>query len=405
MFRSFLYRILEKRHFWRYATFGEIADLYAAQTLRVAAISLVSGFSSVFLYRQGYSLVLIIGFWAVYFCSKIFVAPLAGFCVAKLGVTKSTIISNIMYIPAMLSLSFVTLSRPSLLISYGIFLSMSVALHELCYFVEFSRVKSVEHAGKEIGFMNILEKIVICASPVIGGFIASCWGIQVTIWLAGFILALAGLPLMKIKDKSEKRHSFDLVGFPWRLVMSSLVGKTAIGFDIFASSIVWGLFVATVLLPLAGNEIYATLGLLSSLTVVVAIVTSSVFGRLIDNSKGGNLLKVGVAVNVIGHLSRTVVSTPLESMGVNVVNEVASTAQGMSFVRGMFDIADTSGHRVMYLVLIDAVNSLGAMIACLVMLGCLGVFTGSISFRVFYAITALVCSSVALVRFRLYRKG
>lgn len=404
MIRSFIYRIFENRHFWRYATFGEIADLYAAQTLRTAAISLVSGFSSVYLYRQGYSLVFIMGFWAIYFGLKVVISPVSGILIARMGTAVSTMLSNILYIPALISLSFIPETKLTGLIAYGVFLSVAVTLHELCYYADFSRIKSVGHAGKEIGFMNILQKIVLAASPVVGGFIALVLNVQITMWVAGFILSLAGVPLFKMRNQSEKKARITWQGFPWRLALPSILAQVSMGFDVIASSIVWGLFVAIVLLPKAGDGIYAALGALSSVTVVIAIITSSIFGKLIDSSKGGLLMRVGVGINVLVHLSRVFVSTISGALGVNVTNEVASTALGMSFMRGMFDVADTSGYRMVYIVVTCMVKNLGSTIACMAMLGGVILIGGRGGFQMFYLITAVVCSLVLFCRFKMYSK-
>jgi hypothetical protein len=175
------------------------------------------------------------------------------------------------------------------------------------------------------------------------------------------------------------------------------------GFDMFASSIVWGLFIAIVLLPLAGNKIYATLGVLSSITAIVAIVSSSIFGKLIDRKKGDLLLKTGVGINVIGHLFRAFISTTFGAVGVNLFNEVAATSIGMSFMRGIFDIADTSGYRMMYLMLISMVKSVGAAIASVTVILLILLSDGNSYFQIYYIITAIVCSFVFFCRFKLYR--
>ncbi len=404
MIRSFLYRIIEKRHFWRQASLGEIADLYAAQTLRMAAISLVSGFSSVYLYRQGYSLVFIMSFWAVYFCLKSLISPLMGMVISKTGTAVSTIISNIVYIPAIVALSLVHQIKLPGLIIYGLCLTVSATLHELCYYIDFSRVKSIAHAGKEIGYMNILTKIVITISPVLGGIIALRFNVQITMWLAGFILSLAGIPLFKLKKQVEKKHRYLWRGFPWRLALSSILAGVPMGFDVVASSMAWGLFIAVVLLPSTGNDIYAALGFLSSAAVVVAMITSSIFGKLIDSDKGGLLMRVGVGINVIVHMSRVLVSSVAGAIGVNVTNEVASTALGMSFMRGMFDIADTSGYRVLYIVVLDMVKNIGSVLACIAMVICINLVGDHSGFQMFYAITALICSTVFLCRFKIYNR-
>lgn len=405
MFKSFIYRILEKRHFWRQASFGEIADLYAAQVLRTAAVYLVSGFSSVYLYKQGYSLVFIMTFWAIYFGAKTIISPFAGLLVARLGTTASTMLSNIMHIPAIIALSLIPEIQITGLIIYGICLSLSVTLHEICYYTDFSRVKSVRNCGKEIGFMNILEKVVITASPVIGGLIALKFNVEVTMWLASFTLMFAGVPLIRQKNKPDKRHRVSWQSFPWKLALPSIIAELPMGFDAIASSTVWGLFIAIILLPLAGNGIYVAIGSLSSVTLVVAIITSSIFGKLIDNAKGGLLMRVGIGINVVVHLIRMFVSTVAGAIGINVVNEVASAALGMSFMRGIFDIADTSGYRIVYIILLNAVKNLGSSISCLVMVGCVLLMgDGRASFQFFYGITAMVCAAVIFCKFKIYRQ-
>lgn len=404
MIRAFFYKLLEKRHFWRQATFGEIADLYAAQMLRVAAISLASGFSSVYLYKEGYSLIFIMGFWAIYFFSKALVAPLAGVLMAKIGTTASTIISNVLYIPAIIFLSFIPQMKITGLALYGGFLCLSVALHEVCYYVNFSRVKSVANCGREIGFMRILEKVVAAVSPIIGGFIALKFNVQVTMWVSGFMLVLAGLPLLRLTNKPDKKHRIAWQSFPWKLTLPSILAEGSLGFDILASSTVWGLFVAIAILSKAGDSIYVMLGVLSSVTVVVAIITSTIFGKLIDNTKGGSLMRVGIGINVIVHLSRPFVSSTAGAIGVNAVNEVAGTAVLMPFMRGIFDIADTSGYRIIYVVLLNISKNIGSALSCLAMLLCAFLVGGKGGFQVFYVITAVVAMTVYLCKFKIYQR-
>lgn len=404
MIKTFFYNILERRHFWRQATFGEIADLYASQVLRIAAISLASGFSSVYLYKEGYSLAFIMGFWSIYFFIKILIAPLAGVFIAKFGTTASTIASNILYIPAIIALSFVPQIKITGLVIYCLFLCLSTSLHEICYYVNFSRIKSIDNCGREIGFMRVLEKAVAAISPVIGGLIALKFSVQATMWVAGFMLLLAGLPLLKLTNKPDKKHRIAWQSFPWKLTLPSILAEGSLGFDILAASTVWGLFVTIVVLSKAGDSIYVILGALSSVTVVVAIITSSIFGKIIDGTKGGLLMRVGVGINVIVHLFRSFVTSSAGAVGVNVVNEVAGTAVLMPFMRGIFDIADTSGYRIIYIVLINISRNIGSVLSCVAMLLCAILIGGKGGFQLYYVIVAIVASAVFFCKFKIYQK-
>lgn len=404
MIRSLISLIFRRRHFWRYATFSEIAELYASRTLRLAAINIGAGFTSVYMYKSGYSLVFIMSFWALIYFTKFLIAPLAGLLVSRIGAARGTFISNLLYIPAMIALGFMPQLGFISIIIFAICMGVSVTLYEVCYYIEFSIIKSPEHAGKEIGFMNILEKVAISLSPVIGGAIALVFGAPMTMWVASVLFALAALPLLKNSSKAERQQHITIRGFPWRMALPSIMARTATGFDLIASAIVWGIFLTIYIFPKVGNDIYIILGALSSVTVVVAIITSVWYGKTIDKNKGGNLLKAGVVANSMVHVSRIFITSSFDALGVNIVNEAATTAQNMAFLRGMFDTADISGHRIMYLVVVDMMNNFGAALACVIMIICASALPGPESFRVFFGIAAFAILFVSTARFPIYRK-
>ncbi len=404
MLRSFFYRILQHRHFWRDATFSEVADLYASRTLREAAIYIGAGFTSVYLYEIGYSLVFIMSFWAIIYFAKALITPLAGLLVARFGTARSTLVSNLLYIPAMLAIGSISELGFSAIVIFAICMGMSGTLYGVTYLVEFSRVKNPVHAGKEIGFMNILERATIAISPVIGGTIALYFGVQITMWIASLLFVFSAILLFRVSIHSETQQRISIRGFPWRMTINSLLARSCEGFDVIATSTVWGLMIAIIIFPTVGDKIYVIIGILSSVMIIVAIVISIVYGKIIDKNKGGNLLKIGVGTNSLVHLSRIFATTPIDALGINVANEAATTAQNMAFLRGMFDTADSSGHRIMYLVGIELMGSVGAMIASIVMTICASSFSGVNSFQVFFVIAAVVILGVGTARFPLYRK-
>ena len=404
MIKQFLYRIFQPRHFWRDATFSQVADLYASRTLREAAIYIGAGFTSVYLYKANYNVVFIMSFWAIIYFGKAVLTPIAGLIVARIGTAHGTLISNLLYIPAMLAIGSMPNLGLNAIIIFAICMAASGTLYAVCYLVEFSKVKNPIHAGKEIGFMNMLERVTIAISPIIGGIIALFFGLQVTMWVASLLFVLSAVPLFKSTSQSEKRQSITIRGFPWRMVFNSLIARSCEGFDVVATTIVWGLFIVILIFPTSGDDIYVILGVLSSVMILVAIIISIIYGKIIDKNKGGNLLKIGVFSNSLVHLSRIFVTTPLNVVSVNVANETATTAQNMAFMRGMLDTADISGHRIMYLVSIEFMNSIGAMLASIAMILCAISFEEITSFRVFFVIAAVIILGVGTARFPMYRK-
>ena len=404
MIQNLIYRLLEQRHFWRYASFSEIAELYTARTLRVIAISIASGFASVYLYQVGYSLTFIAGFWAIYFLLKIPFSFLTAHFAARFGPKHGILVSNILYIPAMIALGFVPNIGFIGILIWGTLLVVSTSLYGLCYTIDFSKIKNNEHAGKELAFMNILEKIALGISPIIGGLVALWFGPQVVMWMSALFFVLAAFPLLGSAEQTHTHQKIAYRDFPWRMAVRSMFAQTGIGFDLVTTGTAWSLFIAIVIFPGAGDGVYVTLGTLSSVTIVAAVVASYAYGKLIDRRQGGTLLKMSVIANALVHMSRPFATTPAMIVGINITNEVATMGYSMAFARGMFDTADLSGHRIVYLSAIDAVANFGAALACLVLLACVVLLGDSSGLRTFFFFAAGFVLLISTANFRLYRK-
>ena len=404
MIKTFLYRLLEKRHFWRYASFSEIAELYTSRTLRVIAMNIVSGFTSVYLYECGKSLSFIITFWLCFYLLKIPFSFLSGYFVGFFGPKHGILISNLLYVPAMVSLGLMPIFGDICILMWGIFMAISGSVYYTCYMVDFSKVKNVEHAGKEIAFMNILEKIAVGVSPIIGGLVALYFNLGVVIWMAAALFAFSALPLFWSGEPVKTNRKLNFIGFPWRMTFRSMFAQVGVGFDYVTTAMAWSLFIVIAIFPGAGWDIYVKLGFLSSVTILAAIAASYTYGRIIDRSKGGRLLKYSVIANALVHVSRPFATTPASIVGTNITNEVATMGYNMSFMRGVFDTADMSGHRTMYFCISGIIIDIGGALACSVLLACVSIYGNIYGLRAFFFFAALFVLLIGTANFRLYRK-
>lgn len=404
MFKSFVYKVIERRHFWRYASFNEIAELYMSRTIRAVALSLVSGFTSVYMYENGYSLIFIMGFFCCYYLMKIPISFFAGHLVARFGPKHGILVSDLLYAPAMFALGFMPIFGIYSIIVWGILLAFSASIYQISYMVDFSKVKNVDHAGKELAIMNILEKAAIGLSPIIGGLIALFFGLQPVIWISALMFIASALPLFKSIEPTRLRQKIKFEGFPWRYNIRSIIANTGIGFDYVTTGVAWHLFIIIVIFPNAGWEIYVELGALSSVTIITAIVASYAYGRLIDNRRGGDLLRFSVIANALVHAFRPFAGNPAAIVATNIANEAATMGYSMSFTRGVFDTADLSGHRILYLCVCDAVANFGAALASGMLLICI-ILIGSVSgLNVFFFVAAGFVLLIGSARFDIYRK-
>lgn len=371
----------------------------------MAAINLASALLSVFLYQHGYSLQFLALYWAGYFCFKMLIALPSARYVARFGPKHTILLANLLYIPAMILMSFVPQWGMQALVVTGLLQALSITCYNLGHQVSFSKVKNPEHAGKELAYMNMVEKVSTGLSPLIGGTLAYLISPEVTMWVAAGLFALASVPLFATAEPTSTGQKLVFRGFPWRMSWRSLVASTSYGFDSFASGTVWSLFVAVAILGVgAGNAVYGQLGVLLSVVLFAALFASFTYGKLIDRRRGGELLRAAVVANSLVHAIRPFVQTPVIVGAVNVANEAATTGYVMAFTRGMFDTADLSGHRITYLGMVEVVMNFGAMLAGLAFWGALslgGLTQGTQGFFMLAAITGLI---IAAPKFHLYRK-
>ena len=179
MIQQIIHRLLLRRHFWRYASFSEVAELYASRTLRLFALRIVTTFTSVYLFLEGYSLIFLAFFWAAFYLVKVVFSYPSARIIAHFGPKHATLYSNIISAVGMVFLPFTAEYGLYALVPWLVLQALSGTLNDLSYLVDFSKVKNIEHAGKEIGYMNIFEKVASGLSPVIGGFLAFWFGPEI----------------------------------------------------------------------------------------------------------------------------------------------------------------------------------------------------------------------------------
>lgn len=404
MLNSLIHRFLKRRHFWRHASFDEVAELYASRLMTMFALRFVMMFASVYLYKLDYSLVFIALFWGVYYLLKIvFIAPSA-LIAARIGPKHGLFIANIVFAVALMFLYVSAEVGISAVIVWCVLQAFAGELNNLSYNIDFSKVKHADHAGKEIGFMAIIEKIASGASPLIGGIVAALFGPTSAMLLSVIAFLLSAIPLFRSAEPIKGHQHLSFKGYPWRKHWRSLRASVAQGADVFASTNGWVIFITIVVFVGDGNEVYAKIGALASFGVVVGLLASYIYGRLIDRKQGSLLIKSTAAINSLVHLLRPTVSTPLGVLINNSVNDVATTGFSMAYTRGYYDLADTPGFRIVYLALIEAFANAGASIAAFCLAG-LMIFGGAVGgLSIFFVCMAFVGLLLMTPRFPIYQR-
>lgn len=367
MFRKLFFRLFWRRRYWRNIEFDQLAELYTSRLLTVFAINIINLFAAVYLYKLGYSLLFIALFYGVLYLFKVPLSYVAARIAAYFGPKHGIFYANLLRIPSLVAFAFVPEFGLWAVIVFGVFQQMSAVLYDLCYMVGFSKIKSTDRVGREIGNMQIIEKIARVLSPVVGGVVASVYSPTATIIVACAVFMVAALPLFRSMEPTSTKVRLKISGFPWRLTARTVVAETVVGFDFVTSGLVWTLFVTLIVFEKFGDGIYAALGALASLSVLASVVATWIFGQLVDRRKGGMLSTVGTIAKSVVHLFRPAIVTPAGVLGVNTSSETASSAYIMPFTRLVFDTADASGFRITYLMFVSMATNVGAALCALLL--------------------------------------
>ncbi len=367
MIRKIIYRLLHKRHHWRLASFDEIAELYLSRLMTMFALNLVNMFAGIYLYKLGYSIIYIGIFYSLLYLLRSIMLVASAYYIARFGPKHSTLMAAILQMLSFAAFAMVETYGLWAIIAFGVMQKIAGALYDMAYMTDFSKVKHPEHVGKELGVMQMLEKLGKLIAPFIGGLVASLFSIQITIIVASLSFLLAAMPLLRTAEPIRLGEKISYKSIKWKRWLPSMLSYSALGYAYEAGTLTWGLFLTLVVFSESGQGIYAIIGVLSSLSILLSMYIARTFGKLVDRKKGRELLTFGAIGNNISFILRAFVDSALSVVLLKILVELSASASRMSIKRVVLDIADSSGQRLPYLSLVFIASAIGSGLACLVM--------------------------------------
>ncbi len=363
MILNLIRRLIHGRHYWRTAPFSELAEFYASRFLVSIAHGISGVFVAVFLYKKGYPLTEILVYFGLYYLLRALVSFLFAYYVAWVGPKRAMLMSNILFAPSIIALTMVEQNTSVAVVFFFVFQAMSISLFTIASDVFFSSIKHSHREGKEIGIMYIMEKLGTGIAPMIGGFIAYLFGAEYTMWIAAGLSVVATMPLFITPDKIRRRQRVIYRGLPWRKIYRHLITHGIAGADQAVSGAVWSIFIAIAVFGTTGDSVYAKLGIAFSISLIVSVAISHLYGVLIDRRRERELFTTGVYLDVAVHALRPLVSSPLDIALMNSANEVATSAYHMPYFRSQYDTADSlPGYRAVSISIMMVTFCVGASI-------------------------------------------
>ncbi len=394
IFKKFVESIFIGKTYWRMTPFAELAQVYLSRFLRTLSQSMVSVFVAVFLYQRGDSLVNIMLYVGGYYVLRILASFVSAYFVAWTGPKRAILTSNILAIPALVSLATLAQHTTASTIGYFVFAGLSLSLFTIAADTQFSSIKRNRFVGHELSWLHIVEKIAAGTAPLIGGLAAFWLGPESIMWAAAGLMLLSAFPLFMTPERT-RRQKIIFRGLPKSQIKGQIFSYGVSGSNQTMTETIWPLFVAVVIFGTATDAVYAQLGAVLSLALFVSIGVSHIYGMLIDNRRGRELYLTGAGVNVVVHALRPLVATPLSVVLVNAFNEAGASAYQMSYIRSLYDMADNlPGYRTAYIATMMMGFCAGAALLAFLAAGLLWLFGTTAGFS--YSFIAVAVLSLGL---------
>lgn len=304
----------------------KLLPLFLNESFRGAAISFLTLFSSVYIYKtvliesfnEKIALLAIILFYFIVDFSKFW----ANFLAQKIAYRWDLRIP--MYVgEGLLILFFILLFFNSnlfiLLFISPLILGIAAGLYWYSRHGLMAKIGSFHHFGLQVGQSGIINTILLIAAPFVGGIIITSWDYQGLFLGAALLTVISILFLGKLENKKINHLSnfieiMDLFKKHKRMCLTYAANA--------AIATIYIVIFPVYLFLIFYQEI--TLGEFFSLAIILAAIVNLIIGRFNDDKGKSMLIRWGAVISSIVWFSRFLVKIPLGLLIVDVVDRLTS---------------------------------------------------------------------------------
>ncbi|HVF69003.1 MAG TPA: MFS transporter [Xanthomonadales bacterium] len=296
--------------------FTEINELYISLSLQAFASGLVGIFVPIYLYNLGFSISSLAMFFIVTILTNIILYPLTAKAVGWYGPKHIIAISYILMFFYVIML-YLLPTNPQALYPAAIMGGIASVMFWMARHIDFATVISARSTTSKFSTLLIFLTIVQALAPLIGGVIATNYGIQY-----GFLGTCIGLlfaiyPLIKTPEPVVPRKT-EIKIFQTAPIRH-MIANFAINAQGTVAAFQWPLFIFLVV------KTYQDVGVVSSASLIIVVVLLHFMGKMDDHGQKSKMLKVGSNFRSLVHISRTFVQSFSAALGINLLGDITDT--------------------------------------------------------------------------------
>ena len=296
---------LHHRHIFHYLANKEINEVYISMALLTLSESLIAIFVPIYLLTLNFPIYQIIFFyllWSIYYT---ILTPFLTKLIPRLGVKHTILLSMPFLIIFYLGLNYITIN-PFMVYILPLIIAIHSSLFNASFHLNFIGHADKKRMGRELSLLYIILTTMHLISPFVGGLLIYNFGFQLTYMVGAILVFLSIAPLFFTKDTKN------YTSFTTKDLFNSIKSKknlnlnlSYIGYSIENSihRVIWPIFIFLIL------QNIKQLGLLTSLTMILAIIVFFFVGKLTDTSSKKRLIKLGTIFYSIGWFFRLFVNS------------------------------------------------------------------------------------------------
>ncbi|HSW37780.1 MAG TPA: MFS transporter [Candidatus Saccharimonadales bacterium] len=396
MLRHFNY-LLHYSRSWKRASFSELSELYTSTTIKTLALSVVNVFVPVYLYKLGFSFSQIALYHLIHYAVRAAEAVVVGKLVGRFGPKHIMVVSYaLLMVKMILLVTLPTYGWPLWLIAT--IDGSSYVMYFIPFHTSFSKLKDPKQEGRQISIVYRWAQIAAAAGPFLGGFVANRYGINYALWLAFVLIVLSVIPLAMSAEPVRKHQKVHFRGMPWRDIKWDMVAAAGWSFDIVTQGVLWPLFIAVFVFQ---KDVYLSVGLVTSIGLLVSIAVAKAYGQIIDNRKGRKLLRYSTIGEAAMHAMRPLVNAASGAYLFNLAYSPLEVGVSLTFTKGIFDAASSyEGFRIAYLTIMELVSYVQKSLIWLVFYLLTSAGYGKASFQIIFLLAVVGALVVSKERFK-----
>ena len=243
------------------------------------AKTVTSVFSAVLLYKMGFNFAQILLFIALMFGFMGLLSPLSPYLFSRIGVVKSSIISNLALILGSFLLLVNTKNASAYFLLTFIFLSLNGAIiHPIGHMIPALYVDSAKR-GKINGIITIIKSLAVIISTALVSIYLHNNVILYTFIIVTLLLSLVPLKILFKNESYDRKYSLKE---PFKNMFSSSFREYIPTFANQSFPIIEGTVLSLYIYVLVGDiKVFASIIIVAS---IVEIISIYVFGKITDKS-------------------------------------------------------------------------------------------------------------------------